>query len=89
MERHQRSPEKPFLDEDYLPPTLGDKAKQSPHRFGIETYCQEEQKAVGIDVALPEPNEMDEPLGGDRPYTILGELGRGKLRYRNLYATKH
>lgn len=81
LERHQRSPEKPFLDEDYLPPTLGDnKAKQNPIGFGVETYYQDEQKSVGAEVALPEPNEIDEPLGGDRPYTILGELGRGKLR---------
>ena len=39
---------------------------------------------MGIDVALPGPDEMDEPLGGDRPYTILGELGRGKFRQKTM-----
>ena len=43
---------------------------------------------MGIDVALPESDEMDEPLGGDRPYTILGELGRGKLRYIEIYTQR-
>jgi hypothetical protein len=80
----------PFLSVDYVPPTLGD-AKIYTHKHsnnGIHAnispkgrHGNQQQPSSNDSKISQSPSSqdanMEEPLGGDRPYTILGELGKG------------
>ena len=69
----------PFLQEHYNPPTLGDDDENQINNKMKQQ--QQEQTFLSPHHSSPTTSATTspskEPLGGDRPYTILGELGKG------------